>query len=126
MSKNGQAVQDLRHVMLLISDLEPLTISTKPLEPYLINLVEIIEHNPENVDQIKAEFVRLVATFPPGANHILQFVMHRYRWEEVRQALIDRASFTRNLNLRQVLADVLLAFDPDWPDRDLYETYRDG
>jgi hypothetical protein len=125
MSNDSLAVKELRLVMQQVSDLEPAMVSTEPLEPYLTNLVRIVEEHPGELNQIKVEFVRLVRDLPPGATEMLEFVMHKYRWDEVRSEILGRLNSTNNLRLKSVLLRVMEAFDRDWPDRDVYATYRD-
>jgi hypothetical protein len=111
-------------VIRRVSELEPATVGTEPLESDLNTLVEIIEHNPSDLEQFKSEFVQLVRDFPPGATEMLQFVMHRYRWEEVREEILTQLQATEDRRFKPVLERVLAAFNPNWEDRDIFAAYR--
>jgi len=110
--------------MLEVSELEQVTLGVGSLEPALQRLVGIIDAHPDSLDDVKGAFVELVRSYPPGATEIIQFCMHRYRWEEVRrelEVLIGTSTDVRSLAAyRQALA----AFDPAWEDRDIFESYR--
>jgi hypothetical protein len=125
MLNDGQAVRQLRRVVQRVSELEAATIGTEEIEPDLRKLVEIVEANPSDLVGLKKEFLRLVQEYPPGATEILQFVMHRYRWNEVKGAISARIASTQDRRLKPALERVLAAFDPEWEDRDIFSSYRD-
>lgn len=125
MSNAGPALRQLRDVLRQIIELAPTAVGTEEIEPHLVRLVEIIERNTESTAEIKDEFVRLVGEHPPGAVEILQFVMHRYHWDEVREEVTKGISDSSDRRWQFALRGALAAFDPNWEDRDIFATYRD-
>lgn len=68
----------------------------------------------------------LVSEWPPGAPEILEFTMHELRWPEIRGALEDHRVHGADFRTRDLAAQVLQAFEDEWPEGDIYRTYRVG
>jgi hypothetical protein len=121
---DGRAVKSLQRAILELSELEQVTVGVEPLEPALQRIVGIIEENPDSLDAIKREFIELVRACPPGTTEIVQFCMHRYRWEEVRRELERLIGASNDVRSLTVYRQALEAFDSNWGDRDIFTAYR--
>lgn len=72
------------------------------------------------------QLARLTEEWPWGAVEALEFTMHRLRWPEIREALLKHRQYGTDFRTRDLAAQVLEAFEDDWPGGEIYRTYRRG
>jgi hypothetical protein len=93
-------------------------------EHLLVALLELLESGRVDRPNAVAELNRLATEWPPGAPEALEFAMHKLRWAEVRSALEDHRAHGVDFRTRDLATQVLQAFEDDWPEGDIYRTYR--
>jgi hypothetical protein len=93
-------------------------------EDLLVDLRDLLRSGRvERVDAV-SELRRLCTEWPPGAVEALEFTMHELRWPEIQESLEDHRMGGADFRTRDLAAQVLQAFDDDWPEGDIYQTYR--
>lgn len=95
-------------------------------EHLLVDLLDLLLSGRLAKTEAVSALDRLVSEWPPGAPEVLEFTMHRLRWPEVRDALEDHRAHASDFRTRDLAVQVLQAFEDDWPEGDIYETYREG
>ena len=93
-------------------------------EDLLVDLRDLLRSGRVDRADAVSELVRLSTEWPPGADEALEFTMHELRWPEVREALDDHRMSGADFRTRDRAAVVLRAFEDDWPDGEIYRTYR--
>jgi hypothetical protein len=101
------------------------------IEPQLVKLLAFMETHHDLRDFVVAKLVGLterddayLRLARPGVVELLEFTMHRLRWQEIQDALraIDQPG--ADLRERQSASRVLDAYSDEWSNADIYDTYR--
>lgn len=121
-------LQALLDEILEIAEENP---GTQAIEPHLRQLRQFMHDHVLNRVEISASLQALLQPAPggdalgrPGAVEILEYTMHDFRWAEVRHALLELDAPTSNWNESHAAQRALSAYEDDWPDADIYDTYR--
>ncbi|XVV02654.1 hypothetical protein ACQPW3_35670 [Actinosynnema sp. CA-248983] len=99
-------------------------VGTEVIEPSLVGLVALIKANLQDRALIAQKFVDLIDSHVDGSIEIVQFCMHEFAWEEVREVLTVKLANENDVRVRTSYQWMLEAFDPDWPDRGIFRSYR--
>ncbi|MUN05705.1 hypothetical protein [Agromyces luteolus] len=116
---------DLARTTAAISAAADRFVGVNSYEHLLVHLLDLLESGRVDRESALAEFDRLASDWPPGAAEALEFTMHRLRWPEVRRTLEDHRQHGTDFRTRDLAAQVLEAFDDEWPAGDIYRTYRE-
>jgi hypothetical protein len=100
------------------------SVGVNTYEHLLVALLELLESGHVDRATAVAELQRLADEWPWGAAEALEFTMHRLRWPEVRLVLVDHVAHGSDFRTRDLAAQVLEAFEDEWPNGEIYETYR--
>ena len=96
------------------------------LEPELLNLRDFMR-SLSDVDRRAADQA-LIDGFDArveGVLEAIEFTQREFRSEKLRVALQDRARNATDYRRRDVARQVLAVYEPEWPDGEIYVTYRD-
>lgn len=98
--------------------------STFEYEPYFLRLLDYIRKHPSHTEYFKQYFVNEVRN-GNVVMHIISFCMHILRWEEVRDAIVQKRIEVgiRNAVYFQNMEE---AFDDDWMDRAMYPCFSNA
>lgn len=93
-------------------------------EHLLRELLEFLVSDRVDRPTAVAMLSRLAEEWPSGSPEVLEFTMHELRWPEVRSALENHREQGGDFRTRDLAAQVLEAFEDDWPAGEIYERYR--
>ncbi len=117
---------ELRRLLESIARAAEESVGVDSFEHLLIDLVTLLESEHVERSAAVAELRRLAAEWPWGAVEALEFAMRSLQWPEVRDALEDHLAHGVDFRTRTLAAQVLEAYQDDWPAGDIYMTYRGG
>ena len=99
----------------------------------LRRIVDLVEKSPEHRDVAAEVFLGLLDERPgelvlgvPGAIEVLEFSMHRLRWPDIADALIELHTSHPDLRVRESAERVLEAFEDPWPTGEIYGLAPEG
>ena len=120
----GSPLSDLAALISSIEAAAETYVGVNSFEHLLVDLLDLLKS--DRVDRVDAVsgLERLTTEWPPGAVEILEFTMHELRWPEIREALEDHRVRGADFRTRDQAARALQAFEDDWPEGDIYRTYR--
>jgi len=99
-------------------------VGVNSFENLLVGLRDLLRSGRVDRTDAASELRRLATEWPPGAVEALEFTMHEFRWPEVREALEDHRVSGVDFRTRDLAARVIQSFEDDWPEGDIYGTYR--
>jgi hypothetical protein len=97
------------------------------LESVLVEVLRLIDSCPDARLELARCFIDLVRQPDRGSWEIVEFCMHNLRWPEVRRAVVEdleKAKADQDGRAVPILSQILAAFDPAWPNADLYGNYK--
>lgn len=65
-----------------------------------------------------------IVQWEPGSVEILEFSMRSLQWPEVRDALAEHARDGADFRTRDLARQALEVYEPQWPNGEIYRTYR--
>lgn len=122
-SEIDKACQIALDKIAFILDVAPLSVGVDQMEPLFQDLLEYVLARPRCVPVLVVGYEALLDELPEGSDDLVQFTMHELRWPEVRAHTEKCLSGTEDITRRARYRDILVAFDDDWPSRDLYLRY---
>jgi hypothetical protein len=110
---------------------EPLLKDQRLLEPYLHAVLCLVKANPEHRTVFETCFQELVekvdfAYTQNGkllASLILRYCMRDLKWPIVLDAIISRVRRERNLSIKEMLMNITLVYQDEWPEGILWKYY---
>lgn len=93
-------------------------------EYLLVELLDLLRSAQVDRSEAVTALTQLATAWSPGSPEVLEFTMHELRWPEVRAALVTHSLHGSDFRTRNLAAQVLEAFDDDWPAGEIYGTYR--
>lgn len=117
---------ELARTLAAITSAAEKFVGVNSYEHLLAALLELLESGRVDRSHAVAELNRLATQWPPGAPEALEFTMHKLQWPEVRTTLEDHRVHGADFRTRDLATQVLRAFERDWPEGDIYRTYRRG
>lgn len=120
------SLSDLVELLAAIGVAADRHVGVNSFENLLVDLRDLLRSGRVDRTDAASELRRLAAEWPPGAVEVLEFTMHEFRWPEIRNALEDHRVSGVDFRTRDLAAQVLQAFDDEWPEGDIYRTYRPG
>lgn len=114
----------LTRMLSAVSEAADRYVGVDSYEDLLVETLELLESGRVDRAVAVAELSRLATEWPPGAPEALEFTMHRLRWPEVRAALEDHRDHGADFRTRNLAAQVLEAFETEWPAGEIYRSYR--
>ncbi len=115
---------ELGRLLAVIEQSARETIGVNEYEGLLIQLLALLESHDLDHHAAAEQLIRLTEEWPWGAVESLEFTMRRLRWPEVREALLAHHQRGLDFRTRDLAAQVLDAYEDDWPTGEIYETYR--
>jgi hypothetical protein len=115
---------DVAQLLAAIGSAAAQEVGVNSYEDLLIELLGLLRSDRVGRADAVSELERLVAEWSPGAAEALEFTMHELRWPEIRRALEDHQANGVDFRTRNLAGQVLQAFEDDWPEGDIYRTYR--
>lgn len=115
---------ELTELLAAISATPQQSVGVDSFEHLLTRLRDLLKSGRVDRADAVAELVRLSVEWPPGAVEALEFTTHDFRWPEVREALENYLTSGADFRSRNLATHVLQAFDDDWPEGEIYRTYR--
>lgn len=92
-------------------------------EHLLVDLTALLRAEVLPRPQAVAVLLSWAASWPWGAIEVLEFSMRGLQWSEIRQFLVEQAADSTDFRHRNLAAQALEAFEPDWPGGQIYRTY---
>ena len=100
-------------------------IGVNSYEHLLLDLLRLLQS--DRVPRTTAtEFMfKLVEEWGAGAVEILEFTMRTLQWPEVREALLAHAHKGEDFRTRGLARHALEVYEAQWPNGEIYRTYRE-
>ncbi|GAA1479213.1 hypothetical protein GCM10009623_36590 [Nocardioides aestuarii] len=93
-------------------------------EHALVDLLQLLQSDRLPHSTAVDALLKLVRDWDWGAVELLEFSMRSLQWPEVREALAAHAAHGDDPRTRDLAQQVLQVFEPEWPDGEIYRTYR--
>lgn len=119
-------LSDLAEMLSAIAVAADKYVGVNSYENLLVGLRDLLRSGRVDRADAVSELRHLSTEWPPGAVEALEFTMHELRWPEIREALEDHRRSGADFRTRDLAAQALQAFDDEWPEGDIYRTYRLG
>lgn len=94
------------------------------IEHLLVGVRDLFRSERLTRDEAVAAMKGLMTSWPPGAVELLEFTMRDLRWPEVQELLVETEREHPDHRARNQARQVLQVYEPEWPDGEIYWTYR--
>ena len=118
------AEDELRERLAVIEAVEPHFVGVGEIEHLLLGVLELLES--ERISRVSGvnALVRLAIEWPAGAIETLEFCLRRLQWPELKSVLEEHVRSGSDFRTRDAASAVLEVFEPEWPNGEIYRTYR--
>lgn len=99
------------------------TADTKLYEPFLLDILIHVKSNLQFSEEFQKGFIRIIKNPELAIWEIVMYCMRELRWEGVYKATKEEYFHCQDIRKKEVLENILAAFDDDWEDADLFEYY---
>ncbi|MDY4297353.1 MULTISPECIES: hypothetical protein [unclassified Xanthomonas] len=96
----------------------------EPLEPAFDAVLSFVIAHPECRDEFAGAFMRLARDPSLGPPELIQYCMHALRWDDIKISLSSWLQSEKSERVRHVLRKIIMSFDDDWYDADLYARFQ--
>jgi hypothetical protein len=87
-------------------------------------VLQYIEAHPDREPMIKERFLAMVREDPAGHRELIEFCMHRLRWNEIRNEINEQLRNTESIH-RAIWSGMRSAFEDGWEMKELYRLFSD-
>jgi len=113
-----------KNVSLVSKIMESADTGVEDIEPYLVEILQIIKDNPDQKKQFINKFINFLKMGSAVPLEIFWYCMHDLKWSEVYEAVEHYKNSSSDLRLKRAAELILDAFSDDWEDAMMFERYR--
>lgn len=118
------AETEMRERIAVILAAAPHFLGVAELEHGLRDLRDLLASGRVERSVAVDELRDLTRTWPAGSIEILEFTLRSLKWPEMREFLQHMATSAADLRDRDRAASLLEVYADQWPDGEIYRTYR--
>lgn len=99
------------------------TYGSEEIESELLDILSFVKTNLNERNELSKCFIEIVNDYRNGPLEIVIFSMRELKWDEVRNAALNRKLISDDPRVWSAMNDVLAVYEDEWEDAELYKYY---
>jgi hypothetical protein len=99
------------------------TYGSEEIEPKLLDILNYVKANLNKRNILSQCFIDIINDYRNGPLEIVIFSMRELKWDEVKNAALNRKKISDDPRVWSAMDDVLAVYKDKWEDAELYKYY---
>lgn len=99
------------------------TYGSEEIEPKLLDILNFVKANLDKRNILSQCFIDIINDYRNGPLEIVIFSMRELKWNEVKNAALNRKKISGDPRVWSAMDDVLAVYKDKWEDAELYKYY---